>query len=359
MQGATVVMMTPQGFRGEGVFANFWRIVDHFNITTFSGVPTVYSALLQQPVGDSDISSLVFCMCGAAPMPVETFKSFEREVGVRILEGYGLTEGTCVSSINPTQGESRVGSIGIRIPYQQMMCGLTTAQGTVSRCNTDDVGSVLICGDNVFKGYCDEAQNQRLWFTDAQGQQWLDTGDMGRQDADGYFWLTGRTKELIIRGGHNIEPKLIEEVMCTHPAVALAAAVGTPDIHAGELPVCYVQLKAGSTVTAQVLLEFAQLNISERAAIPKNIYIIDALPITAVGKIFKPALEMQQIERCVKAVISRLLPDTEYSVYVSQDKKLGLLATIELTSNDTAVAELKAELGRYTFKVLLPIDKRA
>lgn len=350
IQGATVVMVTPQGYRGDRVFPNFWKIVDHFKVNTFSGVPTVYSALLQQPVGDSDLSSLDFCMCGAAPMPIEIFKSFESKIGVKILEGYGLTEGTCVSSINPTQGETRVGSIGIRIPYQQMMCGVIADDGTVSRCQTNEVGAVLIQGDNVFKGYKESHQNQGLWLTDSEGLQWLNTGDLGRQDEDGYFWLTGRKKELIIRGGHNIEPKIIEEVMCTHPAVSLAAAVGRPDAHSGEVPVCYVQLTTDSKVTTEALLEFAQANVAERAAIPKAILVMAALPTTAVGKIFKPALEMKEIEGCIKTVIERLLPDSEYHIDVAQHRLHGVLATIKIAVSTSTLTELKAELGLYTFK---------
>lgn len=355
MNGATVVLATPQGFRGKGVFEHFWQIVERFKVTTFSGVPTVYSTLLQHPVGDNDISSLEYCMCGAAPMPVEIFKNVETMIGVKLLEGYGLTEGTCVSSINPTGGETRVGSIGIRIPYQQMMCALPDENGTLLRSETDQVGSVYIRGENVFLGYTEPHQNEGLWHKDINGDIWLNTGDMGRQDQQGYFWLTGRQKELIIRAGHNIEPKIIEEAMCAHPGVAIAAAVGKPDIKAGELPVCYVQLllpntESGKTITEHDLLEYAKANVPERAAIPRAMHIIPELPLTAVGKIFKPKLQMLEIQKCVTDITNDLMPGIPCSVNVIQDKRLGLLACIDIEADPQQIEQLSTHLGQYTFK---------
>src|SRR5208282_945693 len=208
-----------------------------YRVTMFSGVPTLYAALMQTPVGDSDISSLRFAICGAAPMPAALIPAFEAKTGVKILEGYGLTEGGCVSSVNPVAGERHAGSIGLPIPYQRME-------------DVDEVGVIAISGPNVFKGYLDPRHNAGV-FIDIDGERWLNTGDLGRRDPDGYFWLTGRKKELIIRGGHNIDPRLIEEALHKHPAVAAAAAIGSPDTHAGEVPVAYVQVKTGASVTEQ------------------------------------------------------------------------------------------------------------
>src|SRR5271157_3796140 len=270
-KGANVVMATPQGYRGEGVIANFWTLVEHFRITTFSGVPTVFSALLQTPIAGRNIKSLEAAICGAAPMPVQLFHEFQRETGVRILEGYGLTEGACASSSTPLEAPPRIGSIGLRFPYQDMRA--------------------LILDD------------------------------------DGYFWLTGRKKELIIRGGHNIDPKLIEDALQSHPAVALTAAIGSPDAHAGELPVAYVQLKAGAAVTEAELLEHAARSIPEKAAIPKRIKISSSLPTTAVGKLFKPALVEREIEEAIRAEAKKL--DVEIaSIRVERDPQRGLRAVI-------------------------------
>ena len=246
LRGDHVVLATPEGYRGKNVIARFWDIVAHYRVNTFSGVPTIYSALLNVPLGGADISSLEYAVCGAAPMPAKLIEDFEAKTGVKIVEGYGLTEGGCVSAVNPPSGERRAGSIGLRIPYQQMISAVLDETGRfVRRADPNEIGSILINGPNVFRGYLDPGHNAGLWV-EIDGEKWLNTGDLGRQDPDGYFWLTGRRKELIIRGGHNIDPKIIEDALQTHPAVLLTAAVGSPDAYAGELPVAYVQLKPGT-----------------------------------------------------------------------------------------------------------------
>ncbi|POA19669.1 acyl-CoA synthetase [Pseudomonas sp. FW300-N1A1] len=346
-QGDHVILGTPQGYRGEGVIPRFWEMVEHFGINLFSGVPTVYAALLQNEWQGRDLSSLRFAMCGAAPMPAELFREFERRTGVKILEGYGLTEGACVSSINPPHGERRIGSIGIRIAYQNMRAVLLDDSGEYLRdADVDETGLITISGPNLFEGYLEERHNQGLWI-DVDGRRWLNTGDLGRQDAQGYFWLTGRKKELIIRGGHNIDPKQIEEALQAHPAVALAAAIGSPDAYSGEVPVAYVQLRPGHTCNAEELESFAQLNISERAAVPKRIEILETLPLTAVGKIFKPALQQREIARVVQQEVERLCLQ-EIAVDVVQDGRRGLVACIRAGADEEKLARL---LGRYSFQV--------
>ncbi|HBO3116995.1 TPA: acyl-CoA synthetase [Pseudomonas aeruginosa] len=345
--GDRVVIGTPQGYRGDGVIPRFWAIVEHFGINFFSGVPTVYSALLQQPVEGRDLSSLLYAICGAAPMPVELFREFEQRIGVRILEGYGLTEGACVSATNPPDGERLIGSIGLRLAYQEMRTVILDEQGRYLRdAASDEVGVIAIHGPNVFAGYLDPSHNRGVWI-DIDGQRWLNTGDLGRQDDQGYFWLTGRKKELIIRGGHNIDPKQIEEALQAHPAVALVAAVGCPDAHAGEVPVAYVQLTAGQTVASSELLAFAGKNIVERAAIPKRIEILDALPVTPVGKIFKPALQQREIARVVRQEAAELgLEDLDLEVI--QDARRGLVARI---ASGPQHESLVRALGRYSFQI--------
>ncbi|MBC9252821.1 acyl-CoA synthetase [Pseudomonas alcaligenes] len=346
IQGEHVILGTPQGYRGEGVIPRFWELVEHFQINFFSGVPTVYSALLQQPVEGRDISSLKYALCGAAPMPVELFREFESRIGIRILEGYGLTEGTCVSSTNPPEGDRRVGSIGLRLAYQAMRAVILDDHGCYLRdAQVDEVGVIAICGPNVFAGYFEPRHNEGIWI-DIAGQRWLNTGDLGRQDADGYFWLTGRKKELIIRGGHNIDPKQIEEALQAHPAVALVAAVGSPDAHAGEVPVAYVQLTKDLAVEPETLLSYASQNISERAAIPKRIEILDALPVTPVGKIFKPALQQLEIARVVRQEASTL-GLSNVAVEVVQDARHGLVAHIQAGAEQTDLAKA---LGQYSFR---------
>ncbi|MFM0671098.1 acyl-CoA synthetase [Paraburkholderia sediminicola] len=347
-RGAHVVLGTPQGYRGEGVVKRFWEIVEHYRINFFSGVPTLYGSLLDVPVGERDISSLEYGLCGAAPMPVELIRTFQNRTGIRILEGYGLTEGTCVSSVNPPLGERKVGSIGLRLPGQAMKAVVVDETGRYVRdCVTDEIGQLVICGPNVFAGYTRPDQNSGIWMEGGDGGRWLNTGDLGRCDPDGYFWLTGRKKELIIRGGHNIDPAAIEEPLHRHPAVQIAAAVGRPDMHAGELPVAYVQLKPGTTATEAELAEFLRHEINERAALPKGIRIVDAMPLTGVGKIFKPALKRRETADALEsALVEAGVEDATVSLI--DDTSRGISLHVEL--GDPAFEALATSaLGRFPF----------
>jgi len=353
-RGAHVVLGTPQGYRGEGVVRRFWEIVEHYGINFFSGVPTLYGSLLDVPVDGHDISSLEYGLCGAAPMPVELIRTFQDRTGIRILEGYGLTEGTCVSSANPPLGEHRPGSIGLRLPGQAMKAVVVDENGRYVRdCVEDEVGQLVISGPNVFVGYSSPEQDRAIWIELGDGARWLNTGDLGRCDADGYFWLTGRKKELIIRGGHNIDPAAIEEALHRHPAVQIAAAVGRPDMHAGELPVAYVQLKPGATVTEADLAAFVRDEISERAAVPKGIRVVDAMPLTGVGKIFKPALKRREMADALRVALEDAgVKDTTVSIV--EDNARGVSAQVELL--DAGLKELAGStLGRFPFAFSLVV----
>ena len=357
--GGHVVMLSPMGYRDPAVIRNFFKIVDHYKAQAFSSVPTVLSTLMDIPVADADISSLQYAICGAAPLSVEMFKRFEAHTGMKILEGYGLTEGACASSINPKDGERKVGSIGIRMPYQQMKVAITDENGDFVRdAEIGEIGSVCIQGPNVFKGYVEDVHNQGIWV---QGD-WFNSGDLGRMDEDGYFWLTGRRKELIIRGGHNIDPGMIEEALYKLADVAVAAAVGRPDPHAGEVPVAYVQLVEGSAMTEDDLLAYAAENIGERAAVPKAIHILDAIPLTPVGKIFKPALRWQVIERVFAGELEAL-GDLAASVNVTaaEDKLHGTLVSIRAACGQGATPaqledKIREILAHYTVHYTVAVE---
>jgi fatty-acyl-CoA synthase len=346
-RGAHVILGTPQGYRGPWLVQRFWEIVERHRVNFFSGVPTLYSSLLQVPIGSHDVSSLEYGLCGAAPMPTEVFRAFEERTGVKILEGYGLTEATCVSSVNPPRGERRVGSIGLRVPGQRMKAVVLDARGACVRdCAVDEVGVVVLSGPNVFAGYRDAAQNEGLWIDCGDGQRWLNTGDLARRDADGYFWLTGRKKELIIRGGHNIDPAIIEEPLHRHPAVQIAAAVGRPDAHAGELPVAYVQLRHGTAVTEAELVDFLRREIAERAALPKHVRIVDEMPLTGVGKLYKPALKRKEAGDALETAL-REAGVPFRALEIVDDRYRGMSVQLEL---DTTISSDGARevLGQFT-----------
>ncbi len=342
--GAHMVMPTPAGYRGEGVFDNFWKLIERWKITFIISVPTAIAQLMQRPV-NADISSVKVAFSGSAPLPVELFHRFEETCGVTIVEGYGLTEATCLVSCNPVDGEQKIGSVGIPFPYTEVRILDCDADGNIKReMGTDEVGEICVCNPGVWPGhtYTEAAKNRGL-FADGK---YLRTGDLGRIDADGFLWITGRAKDLIIRGGHNIDPAVIEEALAGHPAVAFVGAIGQPDAHAGELPAAYVELVDGASASEEELLEYARANIPERAAHPKHLEILPELPKTAVGKVFKPDLRRMAIRRVYDAALKEAGIEAWVSEVI-EDKKRGLVARISHRGDVDAKA-LEKVLGAYT-----------
>lgn len=343
--GGHAVYLTPAGFRNKAVVANFWQFVEKYRPTFFMAVPTMVSSLLEQSLKNIDLGSLEYIVCGAAPISPEVFRRFQQATGANIIEAYGLTEGTVSSSANPQHGEKRVGSIGMRTPYQQMKCVLLDENNRYIRdCEPDEPGVIVIKGPNVFAGY-KQAQANEGAFIDG----WFITGDLAREDKDGYFWMTGRAKDLIIRGGHNIDPKIIEDTLATHPNVALAAAVGQPDAYAGELPCAFVTLKrvpaGGAGEAVAELLDFARTNITERGAAPAHIEVLESMPLTAVGKVFKPKLRGRAIERVFQAAAEEAGCSAE--VKAANDEKRGLVAQVNLQGSSENRAAAKSALDRF------------
>jgi fatty-acyl-CoA synthase len=282
-----VVWAGPLGYRDTALYANFWKIVQRYSITTMSAVPTVYGVLAQCPV-DADISSLRFALVGASALPVSVRRDFESHTGIRLVEGYGLTEATC-ASVRSFPDDPRPGSVGQRLPYQRVKTVRIDDNGSWTDLPAGEVGHLVIGGPTVFPGYVTACGSDGFVF-DGQGKLvdgWLDTGDLAWIDSDGFVHLTGRAKDLIIRGGHNIDPATIEDALLQHPYVTGAAAVGRPDTHAGEVPVAYVTLVPGCTITGDQLRTWASEHVADKAAAPKTVTIIDALPVTAVGKPYK------------------------------------------------------------------------
>lgn len=347
--GAHIVLMSPQGYRNPSIIENFYRIAEHYKATAFSAVPTILSMLLDAEKGEADISSLKYVICGAAPLSVDLFERFETYSGIKILEIYGLTEGN--ASCNPYYGERKIGSIGLRLPYHEIKIFIVDGDGAfVREAKTNEIGAVCMRGPCVFGGYLEEAHNKGIWPREG----WFNSGDLGRQDENGYLWLTGRKKELIIRGGHNIDPQMIENALYRLPEVQIAAAVGRPDRHAGEVPVAYVQFKKNQCLTEKQILETLKIEIGEPAAIPKAIYVIDQMPLTPVGKIFKPDLNRDVTQRVYSNELKVLGDLTDsVEVQVNADKIHGLLAQIIVNPKTGIDAESVRDrisdlLARYT-----------
>ncbi len=342
--GSHVVFPTPAGYRGDGVFDNFWKLIERWGVTFMITVPTALAALMQRPV-NADVSSLKTALSGSAALPVELYNRFEKATGVQVAEGYGLTEATCLVACNPVDGLKKVGSVGLPLPYTEVRILHCHSNGDVLKeCGVDEVGEICISSPGVFEGstYTEVSKNVGLFA----GGRFLRTGDLGRMDGDGYLWITGRAKDLIIRGGHNIDPGMIEEALSSHPAVAFVGAIGQPDAFAGELPCAYVELVKGASVTPAALMEHAAAHILERAAVPKHVEILAELPKTAVGKVFKPDLRKRAIIRVYNAALAGAGMPAAVAEVV-EDKKRGLVARIARSGavDDAAVQRL---LGEFT-----------
>jgi len=345
LTGGEVILATAAGYRTPAVIQNFWALVERYRITFFSCVPTILSTLLDVPVKNHDLSSLEVALCGAAPLATELMRNFEKQTGIRLLEAYGQTEGSVGTTCNPKFGDRRVGSVGLPLPYVNIRIVEVNQDGEYIRdCAANESGCVVICGPNVFSGYNQPEQNTGQWVE----KEWFNTGDIGRLDDDGYLWLTGRSKDLIIRGGHNIDPQMIEEAFFKHPAVMEAVAIGRPDKRVGELPIVYLQLKPSAEVTLDELHQHASQSIHERAAIPKEIHLIEHIPVTAVGKVFKPALRDQATQALVESELEQSLAGC-FSVSVEQDKQYG--QHVHVICEDKDAAQVNAVLEAYTFKL--------
>jgi fatty-acyl-CoA synthase len=325
--GARVVWPGPAGYRDKALYARFWQIVEHYKIAAMSAVPTVYGALSKVPV-DADISSLRLPVVGASPLPASVREDFARHTGQRLLEGYGLTEATCATTFT-RPGKERPGSVGQVLPGQQVKAVRVGEDGSWADCAPGQTGVLVIGGPAVFAGYVTDPRlgGPRVSRKGIVRDGWLDTGDLGRVDAGGFVYLTGRAKDLIIRGGHNIDPRVIEDALLAHPAVAAAAAVGRPDRHSGEVPVAYVVPAVPGRFDEAELLAWGGTAIGEPAARPKRIYPIDAIPVTAVGKHFKPALVADAAVRAVTDALTEAgLADTRVTA-AHEDGRLLVTVT--------------------------------
>lgn len=334
--GAHLILPTPQGFRGDGVFDNYWKLIERHKATAAIIVPTAAAQLMQRPV-DADVSSLRLATSGSAPMPMDLFRQFNEATGLSVMEGYGMTENTCMASITPPGVADKVGSVGIPVPFADVKVLDIKVDGTETECGVDEIGEICVHspGVNVGATYIEDDKNKGLYAA----EKYLRTGDLGRIDADGYIWITGRAKDLIIRGGHNIDPAVIEEALMAHHDVSFVAAVGQPDESAGELPCAYVELVEGAKLTSDELLAFAKSHISERAATPKYLELVDEMPLTLVGKVFKPELRKRAITRVFNARLEKAGLEQRVAS-VLDDKKRGLVAQVAPQGDAAPVEEV-------------------
>ena len=351
--GGTAVVVSARGWRDAAAVRNIWRLIERYRPEVLGGVPTVLAAALGVPLAAADVSSIRRVSGGGSAIPVAVCKAYAEQFKVPVLEVYGMTETASVHTISYLDRPLRLGSVGHAVPYSRVRVVKVDAEGHCQGdCAVNQIGVVAMAGPGVFSGYV-SANHNRAAFVEPG---WVNSGDLGRLDEDGYLWITGRAKDLIIRGGHNIDPMAIEEVFFQHPAVALAAVVGQPDAYVGELPLAFVQLKPGVTIDAAELLAFVRARTPERAAVPVDIVFVDAIPLTAVGKVFKPSLRFAAVERVVTAMLADLLPaGVTAAVEVRADALLGSLIRVSI---EGAPATARERLEAHIHEQLNPLVMR-
>ncbi|MFE7931846.1 long-chain fatty acid--CoA ligase [Streptomyces sp. NPDC057456] len=245
--------------------------------TVFEGVPTMYAALLQHP-SEVDVSTLRMCISGGASLPVEVLHGFERRFGCAVLEGFGMSETSPVVTFNHPDRPRKPGSIGT--PIRDVRVRLLDDKG--QDVAPGEVGELVVRGPNVMKGYWNRPEETATAIPDG----WLRSGDLARQDEDGYLYIVDRKKDMIIRGGYNVYPREMEEVLHEHPAVALAAVVGVPHSHLGEEIAAAVVLRPGAHATPDELREFVKSRVAAYKY-PREVWLVDSLPTGPSGKILK------------------------------------------------------------------------
>ncbi len=328
------------GMRNRSFVSSIWQRISEYGVTAVGGVPTTISAINELEV-DGDISSLRVVLTGGSPLPAELADALEQKIGKPVRNILGMTECAGVVTAEPFHGPRIAGSTGLRLPFTAVRA-FRMDQGRAlidAPCEAGEVGVIALSGPNVGPGYSDQSLDTGTF----EPGGWLVSGDLGHVDADGRVFVTGRAKDVIIRGGHNIDPGQIESALLQHPTVLNAAAVGQPDSYAGELPVAFVTLKDGASIDEADLIAFVKPLMSEPAAHPKRIWILDKLPLTPVGKIFKPALRAIAVRNAIRTAIERSgICDGQFGFAQSEDE-----TTVEIWTDRPDIADevRKALLG--------------
>ncbi|MEH6942116.1 long-chain-fatty-acid--CoA ligase [Bacillus sp. JJ722] len=268
---------------------NLLLLIRKHRPTMFTGSPTMYIALLNHKERTKeDLMGFKLCHCGSAPLPVEVFENFEQESGVSITEGYGLSEATCGVIRNPINGKRKVGSIGLPMPNTEVKI-VDSSTGKIEM-PLGEQGEIIVKGPQVMKGYWKNQEETENVIRDG----WLYTGDIGTMDSEGYFYIVGRKKEMIISGGFNVYPVEIEEVLYKHPAVQEACVFGVPDSYRGETIKAVITLKKDTTLTAEEVQTWCREHLT-RYKVPRVIKFRDTLPKTTVGKILRRQLKEEEL----------------------------------------------------------------
>ncbi|MFW2237916.1 AMP-binding protein [Rhodococcus opacus] len=353
--GQTLLTLTSGGFRSRDVVENFWAIVERYRMTSTMATPTTAFAILNAETAPNGPPTLTDFNVGGSTVSTALIRAFHARFGVWLRECWGGTEfhGTITGHPND-RVEPRVGSAGRPLPHSHVRAVVLDIDSRWSRdCEPGEHGELLIGGPTVSPGYLDAHLDAGFFVAGVPGGSvWGRTGDLGTVDDDGFVWVSGRSKDLIIRGGHNIDPRDIEEALGSHPAVEMVAAVGRPDQAKGEMPVAYVQLKAGSVAESTELLQFCREHVQEKAATPVHVTVLDRLPLTPVGKISKPALRALALKEEVHQVVSSSSRMPVTCDIALDDTGLRREVTVILTPESASgvdIESLEDKLGAYEF----------
>ncbi len=260
------------------------KVIEKKKPTIFPGVPAIYLALLAHPrTGSSDLTSIRYCVTGSAPMPVESLKRFEQATGSRIVEGYGLSECSPVTHVNPLKGTRKIGSIGIALPDTD--CRIVDTETGRSDVPLKEVGELIVRGPQMMRGYWKNPRETKNAVRDG----WLYTGDLAQMDEEGYVFIVDRKKDLVISGGYNIYPREVDEVLYEHPKVQEAAAIGIPDPARGEVVKAFIVPRQGETLSEEEVLAWCREKLAAYK-VPKQVEFRDSLPKTIVGKVLRRKL---------------------------------------------------------------------
>jgi long-chain acyl-CoA synthetase len=293
---ASKLVCIPDPRAGNPPFTEVLKAVEKHKVTIMAGVPTIYSAFVNHPLIDKfDLTSLVGCGSGAAPLPVELIKEFEKKTGSVIFEGYGLSETSPVLTQNPTNLEQRkIGAVGL--PYPNTDIKIVDLETGIKELPQGEDGEIAASGPQVMLGYWNKPEANKNAFREIEGKRYFLTGDIGHIDEDGFVIITDRKKDMAIVGGFNVYPKDVEEVLYTHPKVALAAVIGLPDPHTGEKIKAFIQLRPGVQATEEEFLEFCKEKMTGYKR-PRNVEFRESLPTSIVGKVLRRVLKEEELKK--------------------------------------------------------------
>jgi fatty-acyl-CoA synthase len=343
--GATIVIPGPAGARDQALITNFWSVIETHRLTHAGNVPTTLGALADIPVGDHDISSLRITPTGASICPLEIERRYlARWGGPCVQQVYGMTELAGAITHDVAGVKPRTEAVGTKNPMVELaiLAGGQIHTGPWP----SPVGELLTRGPQVFPGYVDKKQTEDAFY-----EGWLRTGDICRIDADGFVYIMGRAKDVIIRGGHNIDPRAIEDAALQFPGVALAAAVGRPDAYAGEVPMLFVSAQPGADIDRHALEAFVQERILEPPARPRAVSIVAEMPVTPVGKIFKPKLREIAAREAARELLAMESLSADVEVEAVTDPSSGLYLRVKAAPDRAETT--KKLLQRFPVRIVL------